>query len=333
MGLKGRTARDWFDEGYEAKDPKKKVEYYTKALEIDPKDVIAWYFKGIALRKLGRCEEEIRCYDKALEINPEYVYVWNNKGIALRKLKRYEEAIGCYDKALDIDPKYERAKKNRKIAEVKLREQKEKEQREEKIERERMTSDFVSSIESEISRIKSSGVKISKSIELIKQVKSELNKNNFERAKELAEEAKKIASERKSGYNLAFKSISESERILNKTKNKGVIISTDLLLKSKQALDTGDYEESVRSAEELKNLVNNRETKYRKAREWIKSAESAIRKSKDFGCDTSKADELLNRAKSGFGTGNYEKSVSDVRRSEEVAKEIKERSKRDQSRK
>ncbi len=189
------------------------------------------------------------------------------------------------------------------------------------------TSEFVSSIESEISRIKSSGVKIPKSTELIKQAKSELNKNNFERVKELAEEAKKIASERKSGYNLAFKSISDAERILKETKNKGVIISSDLLAKSKQAFDDGNYEESVRLSEELKSLVNNREIKYREARDWIKSAESARQKAKEFGCDTSEAEELLNRAITELDAGNYAQAVSDASNSEKVVKEIKEKSK------
>ncbi len=188
-------------------------------------------------------------------------------------------------------------------------------------------SEFVSSIESEISRIKSSGVKIPKSTELIKQAKSELNKNNFERAKELAEEAKKIASERKSGYNLAFKSISDAERILKETINKGVIISSDLSAKSKQAFDDGNYEESVRLAEELKSLVNNREIKYREARDWIKSAESARQKAKEFGCDTSEADELLNRARTGFEEGNYAQATSDAGESEKIVKEKKEKAK------
>jgi hypothetical protein len=189
------------------------------------------------------------------------------------------------------------------------------------------TSDFISLIKSEITEIKNSGVKIPKSEELIGQAKSELNKNNFERAKELAEKAKRIAYERKSGYELAFRSISEAERILKETENKGVIISSDLLTKSKQAFDNGDYEESVRLSEELKNLVNNREIKYREARDRIKSAESAIEKTKEFGCDTSEAEEVLNRVRTGFDAGNYAQAISDAGESEKVAKEIKEKSK------
>ena len=47
-----KTAKEWYNLGMEEKDPAKKVEYYTKCLEIDPKYVDAWYDKGFALRKL-----------------------------------------------------------------------------------------------------------------------------------------------------------------------------------------------------------------------------------------------------------------------------------------
>ncbi|NIA12013.1 MAG: tetratricopeptide repeat protein [Nitrospiraceae bacterium] len=187
-------------------------------------------------------------------------------------------------------------------------------------------SDFISSTRSEIMEIKSSGVRISKSEELIEQAKSELDKNNFERAKGLSKEAERLVHERKSGYNLAFKSISGAEKILNETKNKGVIISSDLLIKSKQAFDTGDYEGAIKSAGELKNLVNSVETKYKEARENIKSAESSIEKAQEFGCDVSNAFSRLKKANSASDTGNYEESIKHAKQSEETIKKIQEES-------
>ena len=118
-------------------------------------------------------------------------------------------------------------------------------------------SDFISSIESEITKIKNSGIKIPKSDELIKEARSELNKKNYGKAKELAKEAKTKASERKSGYDLAFKSISEAERVLNETKDKGVIISSteELLIKSKHTFDNGDYKEAIKLSEEIAKRI------------------------------------------------------------------------------
>ena len=155
--IEGKTAEEWFELGLKEKDPKKRIEYYSKCLELDPKNANAWYNKGNALRELGRYEEALRCYDKALEIDlkdasawnnkgialhnlgrheealrcfdkaleidPKYAVAWYNKGAALHKLGRYEEAIRCYNKALEIDPKHERAKNNKKLAEEKLKEE------------------------------------------------------------------------------------------------------------------------------------------------------------------------------------------------------------------
>jgi tetratricopeptide (TPR) repeat protein len=76
-----------------------------KALEIDPKDIVAWNNKGNALIRLGRYEEAIECYDEVLKIDPKDIFAWNNKGAALIRLGRYEEAIKCFDETLEIDPK------------------------------------------------------------------------------------------------------------------------------------------------------------------------------------------------------------------------------------
>ena len=38
--IKGKTAEVWFELGLSEKEPEKGVEYYTKTLEINPKDGI-----------------------------------------------------------------------------------------------------------------------------------------------------------------------------------------------------------------------------------------------------------------------------------------------------
>ena len=93
--IDGKTAEEWFDLAYNEKDPKKKVEYYTKCLEIDPNYAYAWNNKGLALYKLGRYEEAIECYDRALQIDPDNAVAWTGKGVALGMLRRYEEAMKC----------------------------------------------------------------------------------------------------------------------------------------------------------------------------------------------------------------------------------------------
>ncbi len=101
------SAKDWFDLAschVELKNFEAAVDCYDKALEIDPQDTFAWFYKGLALDNLGRYEAAIDCYDKALVIDPQDTFAWSFKGCALDNLGRYEAAIDCYDKALEIDP-------------------------------------------------------------------------------------------------------------------------------------------------------------------------------------------------------------------------------------
>jgi Flp pilus assembly protein TadD len=85
------------------------IEWYDKALAIDPNYTRAFYNKGNALNRLERYQEAIEYFDKALAIDPNYTRALNGKGNALLNLEKYQEAIEWYDKALAIDPNYTRA--------------------------------------------------------------------------------------------------------------------------------------------------------------------------------------------------------------------------------
>ena len=119
------------------------IEYYDKALVIDPDDVDALNNKANALASIGESvqpaiyyeeqslvqtnyvflnnaeikyistnpsnnvyEESIKLYDKALSISPNDVVILVNKGIAFLKLERYPEANQEFDKALSIEPEH-----------------------------------------------------------------------------------------------------------------------------------------------------------------------------------------------------------------------------------
>jgi tetratricopeptide (TPR) repeat protein len=97
------------DKGYEFDDLgeyTRAIEYYNKALDIDPNYLYALNGKGWALNELGNFKEAIVYYDKALEEDPNYADALNNKGYALYKQDKYQQAIEYFDKALDIDPNY-----------------------------------------------------------------------------------------------------------------------------------------------------------------------------------------------------------------------------------
>ena len=110
-----KTAEEWFILGTDEGDSDKQLEYFTKALEMDPEVIIRWVIKGQALNNLGRYDEAILCLDKALELDLENGSSWNFKGVALQNLGRYDEAMICFDKALEIDPDYENAQNNKEM--------------------------------------------------------------------------------------------------------------------------------------------------------------------------------------------------------------------------
>jgi tetratricopeptide (TPR) repeat protein len=53
---------------------------------------------------VGRHGEAVRCYGKALEIDPKFVLAWTNKGYLLANMGRYEEALQSFDAATAHDP-------------------------------------------------------------------------------------------------------------------------------------------------------------------------------------------------------------------------------------
>jgi Flp pilus assembly protein TadD len=125
-----KNARAWNNKGIvlavlALEKYKEAIGLFDKALEIDPKDARAWNNKGILLANLEKYKEAIGLFDKALEIDPRDAEAWNNKGLALSNLGNYKEAIECYDKVLEIDPKDARAWNNKGLALSNLRNYKE----------------------------------------------------------------------------------------------------------------------------------------------------------------------------------------------------------------
>lgn len=101
------TAYQWFSKGYEANNLKfhnKAIEYYTKAIEIDPNFAAAYYNRGDIYQQQKLYDKAIEDYTKSREINPKYAEfcMFGNdcfdKGL-------YDDAIKNYTKAIRLEPK------------------------------------------------------------------------------------------------------------------------------------------------------------------------------------------------------------------------------------
>lgn len=106
------------------KDKKKAISYFEKAIEVDPKSVVArksllphkstkketavdWNCEGDAYFEMKNYKAALKCFKKATELNPkEYLY-WYDVGKSYHRLRKYKDAIKYYEKANAISPAFD----------------------------------------------------------------------------------------------------------------------------------------------------------------------------------------------------------------------------------
>jgi tetratricopeptide (TPR) repeat protein len=70
---------------------------------MQAKNVNYWLTKGNDPYKMKKFSEAIEYYDKAIELDPNNIGAWINKGEAYYDLGGHERALLCFDKALMIN--------------------------------------------------------------------------------------------------------------------------------------------------------------------------------------------------------------------------------------
>lgn len=103
-----QAARDAFYKGIiEGKSgvQKKAVEYFSEAIRIDPRFVLAYYNRGIAWQQLGNEQRAIEDYTQVLRIEPYLADAYGSRGTAYENLGQFERAIKDYGEAIRLAPK------------------------------------------------------------------------------------------------------------------------------------------------------------------------------------------------------------------------------------
>ena len=80
------------------------IEYYKKAIALDPQDIDSYNDLGLSYHYIGKPEEGLKYVDEALRRNPVYQRVWLTKGFILATTGRIPEARTAWEKAYSIDP-------------------------------------------------------------------------------------------------------------------------------------------------------------------------------------------------------------------------------------
>ena len=97
------------DEAFRTGDYDLAIALYFDFLGQFPEDFRAWLNLGIALGRVGKSAESVKCFDRAIELDPRSVEAWYNLGLALHALGRHSDELRCYDRALSIRPWYQLA--------------------------------------------------------------------------------------------------------------------------------------------------------------------------------------------------------------------------------
>ncbi len=78
---------------------------YDRTLDLNPKNAIACYNRGLARRAQGDLAGAIADYTCAIELNPEYVAAYISRGGAYRVRGNLTESIADYERALKLEPR------------------------------------------------------------------------------------------------------------------------------------------------------------------------------------------------------------------------------------
>ncbi|XP_030639816.1 small glutamine-rich tetratricopeptide repeat-containing protein alpha [Chanos chanos] len=98
------------------------VEFYSKAIQINPRNAVYYCNRAAAYSKLGNYAGAVQDCELAIGIDPNYSKAYGRMGLALASLNKHTEAVSYYKKALELDPDNETYKSNLKIAEQKMKE-------------------------------------------------------------------------------------------------------------------------------------------------------------------------------------------------------------------
>jgi len=79
------------------------ISHCDKAIEANPRDDNAWFWKATSLDEMNHPDEAITSIDKAINFAPKVAIYWAKKGSILSgRLNRLEEAFQCIIQALQL---------------------------------------------------------------------------------------------------------------------------------------------------------------------------------------------------------------------------------------
>lgn len=75
--------------------------WFTRAVELNPKDALGWYYLGRTKYNLNRFEEAIGAFRETLKLDPKNVKASDNLGLSYEGLNQTDEAVNAYRNAIE----------------------------------------------------------------------------------------------------------------------------------------------------------------------------------------------------------------------------------------
>ncbi|MCF6768278.1 tetratricopeptide repeat protein [Thiotrichales bacterium 19S11-10] len=82
------------------------VEYFSKAIQLNPNHHESYNSLGIVLAKSDQIDQAVINYQKAIQINPNFHQAYYNLAIALQKQNKLQDAVINYQKAIQLSPNF-----------------------------------------------------------------------------------------------------------------------------------------------------------------------------------------------------------------------------------
>ena len=75
--------------------------WFSKSIEFDPSNVMAWYYLGRTKYNENRVEEAIAAFQHCLQLDPKHVKAEDNLGLSYQAVQRRDEAMRAFQNAID----------------------------------------------------------------------------------------------------------------------------------------------------------------------------------------------------------------------------------------
>ena len=103
-GLLGSMYFNRGNDLYESAKYNEAIVNLTKSVELNPKDAVAYFIRGLVFSRLGQSEEEITDFTKTIEINPKDPRAYYGRYRVYYGMDKYTEAISDLNKGIEFDP-------------------------------------------------------------------------------------------------------------------------------------------------------------------------------------------------------------------------------------